>query len=122
MPVSILIDTVRHRVEVTAGGILTGEEMLTAQREIAQSPGFEPGFDALFDLAAVSSVKTISAAEIRAVAHNTVFGPRVRRAFVTRNTTVYGMMRMLDAYLGDRGGEVGMFEDRATAERWLDRS
>ena len=94
--------------------------MHAAQKEISRGPGFEPGFDALFDLMAVSSVQ-ISAEKVKVVAHDTVFGPTVRRAFVTTDPVVFGMMRMLGAYLGDRSGEVEMFQDRAAAERWLDR-
>ncbi len=117
---SIRIDVARRRVEVNAWGLLTGEEMLASQEEIAKGPGFEPGFDALFDLLAVSSVG-ISADKVKVVAHNTVFGSRVRLAFVTRDPVAFGMMRMLGAYLGDQGGEVEMFKERADAERWLDR-
>jgi hypothetical protein len=120
MPVSVRIDAVRRRVEIVASGLLTGEEMHAAQREIARSPGFEPGFDALFDLAAVSSVQ-ISAGKVRVVAEDTVFAPHIRRAFVTSNEAAYGLMRMLGAFLDERGGEIEMFHDRAAAELWLDR-
>ena len=94
--------------------------MHAAQKEIARSPGFEPDFDALFDLAAVKNV-AILAETIRTVAESTVFAPRIRRAFVTSGPAVYGLMRMLGGYLGNRGGEIEMFQDRAAAERWLDR-
>jgi len=94
--------------------------MHAAQREIARSPGFEPGFDVLFDLAAVLNVE-VSADKVRTVSQETVFAPQVRRAFVTNNPALYGLMRMLGSLLGDRGGEIEMFKDRATAERWLDR-
>ena len=120
MPVSVRIDVARRRVEVVASGLLTGEEMLAAQGEIARSPGFDPGFDALFDLAAVSSVQ-MSAVKVRIVSDNTVFAPGIRRAFVTSNDAAYGLMRMLGALLDERGGEIEMFQDRAAAARWLDR-
>jgi hypothetical protein len=120
MPVSVRIVAARRRVEVTASGLLTGEEMRAAQIEIAESPGFEPGFDALFDLSAVSEVQ-MSAESVKEVAAKTIFAHNVRRAFVTRQSVAFGMMRMLGAYLGDRGGEVEMFQDRVAAERWLDR-
>ena len=94
--------------------------MQAARTEIAHSPGFEPDFDALFDLADVSGVE-MAVENVRAVAENSAFAPVIRRAFVITNKVAFGMMRMLVAYLGERSGEVEMFDTRAAAERWLDR-
>jgi hypothetical protein len=94
--------------------------MLAAQRKVAQNPGFERGFDALFDLGAVSKME-ISAEDVRIVADNAVFGPYSRRAFVTSEPAMLVLIRMLEGFLGDRGGKIEWFSDRAAADRWLDR-
>lgn len=120
MPITVRIDAARRRVELTANGLLTGEEIEEAQKEIARNEGFEASFDALFDLAGLSNVE-ISANSAARIVSQTLLGPRVRRAFVTNSPLAFGMARRFGSLLGDRGGEIEMFEDRATAERWLNR-
>jgi hypothetical protein len=120
VPLSFRIDASRRRVEAVANGPLLGEEIISLQREVAGSPGFDPDFDVLFDFTSISAVQ-ISAAQINAIADQTPFGAQTRRAYVTENPVAYGLSRMFDAFLGDRSTGVEIFADRAAAELWLDR-
>lgn len=118
MPSSYFIDPVRRLVIISADGVLTGAELLAEQRHLASEPLFQRDFSQLFDLTQVTEAR-ISADDIRTMAATTAFGPAARRALIVAEPLLYGLSRMFQLMLDDRGGMLRIFTDRNEAEEWL---
>jgi hypothetical protein len=118
MPTSYFIDPVRRLVIIAADGVLTGAELLAEQRHLASEPQFQRDFSQLFDLTRVTEAQ-VSAEDIRAMASTTAFGPAARRALIVAEPLLYGLSRMFQLMLDDRGGTLRIFTDRSEAEAWL---
>ena len=118
MPTSYFIDPVRRLVIISADGVLLGAELLAEQKHLASEPLFKPDFSQLFDLTQVTDAR-ISAEEVRAMAATTAFGPAARRALIVAEPLLYGLSRMFQLLLDERGGTLRIFTDRNEAEEWL---
>jgi hypothetical protein len=118
MPTSYFIDPVRRLVIISADGILLGAELLAEQKQLASEPLFQRDFSQLFDLTQVTEAH-VSADEVRAMAAATAFGPTARRALIVSEPLLYGLSRMFQLLLDDRGGTLRIFTDRNEAEEWL---
>jgi hypothetical protein len=113
------IDRAKRRVYNEAAGVVRGSDILETQRQLATDPDFEPTFSQLFDLTPATEVD-VSAEQIRSMAAATAFQRGARRAIVVDRPLVYGLTRMFELLLQERGGEIQIFADLATAEQWLD--
>ena len=118
MPTNYFIDPVRRLVIISADGVLLGAELLAEQKHLAAEPLFQRDFSQLFDLTQVTEAR-ISAEEVRAMAATTVFGPTARRALIVAEPLLYGLSRMFQLMLDERGGTLRIFTDRSEAEEWL---
>ena len=120
MPLTHRVDAGRRRVEVTASGTITYDDLRTYFRERAVDPAFSSAFDALIDFRGVTGF--LSAEELRRFADE-VSGwlgrMPSRRAVVVASDVLYGMGRMLEAHTLDAPVEYRMFRDVPSAERWL---
>ena len=118
MPSSYFIDPVRRLVIISADGVMLGSELLAEQRHLASEPLFERDFSQLFDLTQVTEAR-VTAEDVRAMAAATAFGPKARRALIVSEPLVYGLSRMFQLLLDERGGTLRIFTDRSEAEAWL---
>ena len=118
MPTDYTIDPVRRLVISRAYGILTEEESSGLYDELESDPEFDPSFRQICDLTEVTDLDA-SADHLRTLAKDLAFRRSSRRAFVAPSDFVYGLARMLEAYIELEGGDVGVFHTRAEAEAWL---
>lgn len=119
MPVSYHIDTAKQRLVLQATGVLTGAEVLEARLKVSRDVHFSQTLDVLFDMSDVTE-EHISADEVREMATLTVFRAGVRRAYIAPQPVLFGITRMFQSQLGDRGDDIRIFKTRAEGERWLD--
>jgi hypothetical protein len=118
--VTYRIDPVRQRIYIRMTARVEGPELLQAQRRMAAEPTFEPRFARLIDLTAVD-VFDVSAEMMRTLAAESVTARDTRRAIVAKRTLLLGLSRMFQILNDERPGEVGIFDDLESAEKWLDR-
>ena len=112
-----------RRGVVTFQGAVTGTEALDACRTLVAQPGWEAGFNELWDLHDVTGVD-VSPSEISdlvasahalrdQLAHNRV-------AFVTRREPVALLVRLFELFTLDLGRVYKTFRTRAEADAWLE--
>lgn len=122
VPIHYHLDAKRRRVICEAEGRLTGADMKDFDRRFRNDPGITPNLDQLIDITK-ADISGITAHDVREmVALAPVLGPSSFRAFVARGSLAYGLMRMFTLYREGRSGTVEFFENRASAELWLDQS
>lgn len=118
MPAAYRIDRERGLVLSRAWGALRDDDIRRHYTELAADPAFDPSFRQLVDLLEVTAVE-LTGACIAEIAKRRDFGPGARRAYVAATDVAYGVARMLEAYAESVGGEVEVFRDPGSAERWL---
>lgn len=119
MTLSYHIDVPKRRLVLHASGVLTGAEILDARLKVSRDKEFSPSFDILFDMSDVTEER-IAPVEVREMATLTVFQPGVRRAYIAQRPMLFGITRMFQSQLGERGGDIRIFKSREEGERWLD--
>ena len=83
-----------HRLIISTGAdCVTWNEIKARQDETKTDPTFNPEYDQLVDLRAVTRFKMTSE-QARLLARRTIFSPTSRRAFVAASPAVFGMSRM----------------------------
>jgi len=120
MPITVELGPEQRRVDVVATGSLTQAERLAALARCIELLRAHHGATVLFDARAAVSAPT--AAENREItevvsAVASVFVSGV--AIVLKPGAQYGMARMLQALLADRGVAVAVFTDITAAASWL---
>lgn len=85
-------------------------------RAIVRDRHFDPSMRWLSD--ARAAVGTMSAPEIRTLAHNIPFGPDSRSALVVGTEVDFGQQRMFASLVHDPG-EIRIFRDLDDARLWL---
>ena len=119
MPAAYQLDPAHRVVWSRAWGVLTDGHLLEHQALLRVDPAFTPDFDQLFDFLDVTE-NCLTAAGIRTLASRNAFGAGARRAFVVRQTEVYGMMRMFEILTSDHPDELRViFHSLALARHWL---
>lgn len=104
----------------TAWERLTFAEAKATQDQLKNDPEFNPEFNQLLDLTAVT-VLDISTDEARMIARLVFFSPTARRAFVATSPSIFGMGRLMGTHdeMARYAEQVGIFHDRVTALKWL---
>ena len=99
---------------------VTATEILQHRRQLRDDPAFNPDFDQLVDGRAVTGLD-ISLAEAKAIAAETPFSPKSRRAFVASGLPILGMARLMEAAAarGENREQVRVFHDFSEALKWL---
>ena len=120
MPCRYVIDKGRKLVINVAWDRLTFSEMRAIQNELASDPNFDPAFNQLVDLTALT-VLDLSIAEARRIAERGLYLPTSRRAVIASSPATYGMGRMMDAYHSMATGRenISVFYDKDSALQWL---
>lgn len=124
MPVTYRYDSSRNRIHTACEGYVTLQEAMAHFRTLAADEAVGIHADLILDLRGTTSVPHIEqmakvAEGIDPLAAELRFG---RCAILAHRDRVYGMARMFMAMSGSAFGDVRIFADVPTAERWLDDS
>lgn len=106
-----------------ASGTLTGEDLLSANKEMfSRDMVKQPYHYGLFDAAAVTEV-TVSADKMRQNAMEDVSEARLMPKFVfavyVASDVAFGLARMWEALVGESGWATHTFRSRSEAVAWL---
>jgi hypothetical protein len=120
MPCRYVIDKERRLVISTAWDRVSFAEAKAHQDQLKDDPAFDPTFSQLLDATGVTGLDA-SMDEIRILARRGIFSPSSRRAFVASSPEIFGMGRVLGAYLemGQVPQQVNVFYDLSSALTWL---
>ncbi len=118
MPVSYRIDRSLGLIFTTPQGVFTGQDMLTHVQRLSEDPDFDPSYNQLVDLRAITDF-AISAAELRMITVYRLYNEKSRRAIVADEDITFGMARMYEVFREDAPEEIKLFRDMADARRWL---
>src|SRR5262245_31358705 len=116
---SIEIDPERRLVRRTVRGPMTEAEAWELAGHLRAHPHFRPDYDELFDMRDATVEQVTSKTVWDLAWRSPLFLPTARRAAVVSNDVDFGIMRMLELASGDRSGEMRVFRDMESAERWL---
>ncbi|HSG91030.1 MAG TPA: hypothetical protein VLA56_17565 [Pseudomonadales bacterium] len=104
-------------------GTLTDADLHACLRDLWQHPDYVFDGPELYDLRATVA-DALTAEGVRAIGDlsSAEFEgrPDFRSAVVTGAPLLFGFARMFGAYIGDRSGNLNVFEDVPSALRWLE--
>ncbi len=120
MPFSYVVYTGHRLIISTGSDRVTWKEIQARQDETKTDPAFNPEFNQIVDLRAVTGFD-MSTNETRMLAHRTVFSATSKRAFVAANPSVFGVGRMWEIFteLSDNPSQIRVFYDLPSALKWL---
>jgi len=118
MPQSYRVDAGQRVVVSRVWGEVTTNDITEHYRAIRNDPVFEPSFNHLVDIRAVTAVRA-DAHAIRSGATNGVFARGAMRALIAPPGFLYGIARMFAASAEAEGQIVSIFEAPQLAEAWL---
>lgn len=123
MPLSYVVHKDRQLVISTGSGRVTCAEIRARQDEIESDPDFNPEFNQLVDLRAVTALD-VSVGEFTTLARRQVFSSKSRRAFVAVDPAIFGMGRLWEAHteLSQDTSQIHVFYDLAPALEWLGKT
>jgi hypothetical protein len=120
MPFSYVVYS-EHRLVISTGSDrVTWEEIKTRQDQTKTDPDFNPEFNQIVDLRAVTGFDmTIEHAGL--LAGRMIFSATSKRAFVAASPAVFGMSRMWEILteLSDNPSQIRVFYDLPSALKWL---
>ena len=123
MPIQIKYIDDGIGVEFIGSGVVTGADIIAANKEIYRNENFSKQRYQIVDRTKctnyhVSHKEIITIAEQDKVAAKT--NPNIIIAFISTSPLQYGISRMYQAYVGDEGFLTEVFRDRKSAEKWLE--
>ena len=122
MPIDFTIDKARRIILTTGEGVLTYAEIRDLQDKGWSDPQFDPQFDHLIDLTAVTDLR-VSGDELRSLLSRDPYGSTPSRtAIVASDPGTFGVGRMAQGYRTGMPAEVGVFRDVLEALSWLGKS
>jgi hypothetical protein len=120
MPFSYVVYS-EHRLVISAGSDrVTWEEIKQRQDQTKTDPSFDPKFNQIVDLRAVTGFDMTSG-QARMLARRMIFSPQSKRAFIAASPAVFGVGRMWEIFteLSDHPSEIRVFYDLPSALKWL---
>jgi hypothetical protein len=121
VPITYVLDRLRHRVTARAVGIVTYPDVLAHLG--AKARDHAGGYDELFD--ATGATTDLTADQVRALVAGAAASRREGRcgaaAIVATNDVAFGMSRMLAILCEVVRVPAEVFRDVVGAEEWLDR-
>jgi hypothetical protein len=121
MPYTYRIDPALQAVFATAEGIMTDDELVRVEHEMAEDPLFHPGLRLLCDWTGVTQSR-ISQASIAYAASSLRFSPSARCAYVARHGPETQVVVYYTVYSGRMGASnIGIFQSRSEAVSWLNQ-
>jgi hypothetical protein len=123
MPIQIKYIDGGIGVEFIGSGLVTGADIIAANKEIYRNENFYRQRYQLVDRTnctkyEVSHKEIIIIAEQDKVAAKT--NPNIVIAFISTSPLQYGISRMYQSYAGDDGFLTEVFKDRKSAESWIE--
>ena len=123
MPIQIKYIDDGIGVEFIGSGVVTGADIIAANKEIYRNENFSKQRYQIIDRTKctkydVSHKEIIIIAEQDKVAAKT--NPNIIIAFISTPPLQYGISRMYQAYVGDEGFLTEVFRDRKSAEKWIE--
>ena len=122
MPVKESIDVARNLIYRELQGRVSPEEIIASIDSVVNDPDFDPGMNSLNDLRQV--VHQADREFVMNIAHTIVgYSEKLKSgkvALVVSSDVVFGMMRMLQSYVGDAPLDIMVFKDIEEAEYWLE--
>jgi hypothetical protein len=110
-----------HRLVISTGSnLVTWEEIKDRQDQTQTDPDFNPQFNQIVDLRAVTGFD-MSSDQARLLARRIIFSGTSRRAFVAASPAVFGVGRMWEVFgeLSDNPSQIRVFYDLPSALKWL---
>ena len=123
MPIQIKYIDGGIGVEFIGSGLVTGADIIAANKEIYRNENFYRQRYQIVDRTKCTNYKVsheeiIKIAEQDKVAAKT--NPNIIIAFISTSPLQYGISRMYQAYVGDEGFLTEVFQDRKSAEKWIE--
>ncbi len=120
MPFDYVVHRKQRLVISTGSDVVTWWEIRERQDQTQTDPDFDPEFNQLVDLRAVTDVDMTSD-QARTLARRMIFSATSKRAFVAANPAVFGMGRMWEILteLSDNPSQIRVFYDLSSALKWL---
>jgi hypothetical protein len=120
MPFSYVVYKEHRLVISTGSGCLTWSEIKEQQDQTQIDPGFDPEFNQLVDLRAVTSFEMTSE-QTRMLARRRIFSSTSKRAFLAADAAAFGMSRMWEILteLSENPSQIHVFYDLPSAIKWL---
>lgn len=117
------VDVEARRVTLAFRGTLDIMDLMRVVQRIAETDGYEPGMDAVYDLRnARFAFGQEHVQELRAWADGTLntWGTGWRLAAVASDDVMFGYSRMLAGWFADAPWDARAFRDLESALGWLD--
>ena len=110
-----------HRLVISTGsGVVTWEEIKARQDQTQTDPDFNPEYDQIVDLRAVTAFE-MSTDQTRLLASRLIFSSQSKRAFIATRPSVFGVGRMWETSteFSENPSQIRVFYEVASALQWL---
>ena len=109
-------------IEIVATGTVTGEEIITAHKEIYNDENLRKQKYQIIDRTHCTKYQ-VSSEEVEEISdidnRASEINPNVIIAIISTTSLQYGISRMWQAYIKDNRFVTKIFEDRASADAWI---
>lgn len=123
MPVKIKYTDNGDGIEITGKGVVTGQEIITTLKKVYDHETFKSKKYEIIDRTNISDYR-VSNEEVRKIADMDVMAaktnPGLMVAIISTTDLQYGITRMYQGIIGDRGFKTKIFQDRRAADEWID--
>ena len=124
MPIQIEHTQDGFGIEFKCSGIVTGEDIIAANKEIYNDDNFLKQRYQIVDRSNCETYQ-VSNEEIRIIAQQDTAAakknPNVIIAIVSATDLQFGISRMYQALVGDKGFLTEVFRERKSAEEWIEK-
>ena len=120
MPLSYVVYREHCLVIITGSGRVTWEEIKESQDHIKTDPDFNPEFNEIVDLRAVTGLDMTNE-HAQVLARRMLFSFTSKRAFVAANPAVFGVARTWEIFadMSDNPSQIRLFNDLSSVLKWL---
>jgi hypothetical protein len=123
MPIQIKYVDEGIGVEFIGLGVVTGADIIAANKEIYRNENFHRQRYQIVDRTYCTKYE-VSHKEIIIIAEQdkaaAITNPNIVIALISTSPLQYGISRMYQAYVGDEGFLTEVFQDRKSAEKWIE--
>jgi hypothetical protein len=119
VPASYTIDAERKLVISRLWNPVTDDDVFEHNRLLRTDPMFDPTYRQLADMSEVTDILVTTGA-VEETSRDQFFTPGARRAFVAAEGAPFGLARMYALRANDIGQVIEVFQDRPSAEAWLE--
>jgi hypothetical protein len=121
MPFRYVVHKEYRLVVSTGSDCVTFDEIRARQDQTKTDPDFNPEFNQVVDLRAVTRFD-MSSEQAKALARRMIFATTSKRAFVAASPAIFGVARMWEIFteMADHPSEIRVFYGLPAALTWLD--